>query len=347
MTAPAAQKAAAVSTDVKREKVSKSDLAVLEREAIRVLPSHIGADKFVRVVTTALHSNTDLANADRASLFQAAMKCALDGLMPDGKEAAFVVFKTKDRMTGRYVQKVQYLPMIGGILKKVRQSGELGSLVCNVVCEGDDFRHWVDDAGEHITHETNIEAEGRKVKAAYAIVTTKDGGKYHEVMTLAQIQEVRSTSRAKDDGPWVSWFGEMARKTVLRRLSKRLPMSTDLQRTIQRDDEMYTVKSRTERSGVDAARNVLGMLPDPVDAPSGGQVIDQDEPPPRTEPQFTDDTALAEIAAATSEDQLKERWVEIANDYFETGRELPVKLQGAYGDRLETLKQKVKTDAAP
>jgi recombination protein RecT len=37
-------------------------------------------------------------------------------------------------------------------------------------------------------------------------------------------------------GPWVDWFGEMARKTVLRRHSKVLPMSGDLIDTFERDD---------------------------------------------------------------------------------------------------------------
>jgi len=39
----------------------------------------------------------------------------------------------------------------------------------------------------------------------------------------------------------------MARKTVIRRLSKRLPMSTDLEETLHADDPMYDLKdSETE-----------------------------------------------------------------------------------------------------
>jgi recombination protein RecT len=47
-----------------------------------------------------------------------------------------------------------------------------------------------------------------------------------EVMSLEEIEKVRAVSRA-GQRPWVTWWGEMARKTVMRRLSKRLPMSTD------------------------------------------------------------------------------------------------------------------------
>jgi phage RecT family recombinase len=326
--------ATAVATPVKG-----NDLAVLEREIIKVLPEHVGPAKFIRVVATALNSHPEWSrNRDTLmSLYQAALKCAQDGLLPDGREAAFVVFKTKDRATGRYVEKVQYMPMIFGVLKKIRNSGELGSLICNVVLKADTFRHWVDDAGEHITHEPNHDAEARgKFKAVYAIAKTKDGNVYTEVMTKEQVDQVRAISKSKDDGPWVDWFDEMARKTVLRRLSKRLPMSTDIERTIQRDDDTYEVKQRTERSGVDAARSLLGLTQDASadtdDAPP------LDSAPAAVEPRFTEDDALVAVAEATTVDALKTLWVDIADSYFDAGQEIPVKLEAAYGDRLATLK---------
>ena len=308
-----------------------TQLEVLQEHVIRVLPAHVGHERFLRILTSAWNTNPALASADRASLLGAVMKCAQDGLLPDGREAVFTVFKTKDRISGKFVQKVQYMPMVFGILKKVRNSGELGSLTCNVVFVRDEFRYWVDDAGEHVTHEPNLDVPDRgNVRAAYAIAKTKDGGVYTEVMTVGQIEKVRAISKAKDDGPWVSWFDEMARKTVIRRLSKRLPMSTDIERTIQRDDALYSVQQRTERSGVEATRNVLGMMSEPVEP-------DDAEPP--YEQKFDDDSALEAVATATTEDDLKDAWVNIANDYFETSRELPVRLQAAYSDRLEAIKQ--------
>jgi recombination protein RecT len=112
----------------------------------------------------------------------------------------------------------------------------------------------------------------------FAIAKTKDGGVYIEVMSRSQIEQVRSISRSGNNGPWASWFGEMARKTVIRRLSKRLPMSTDLAAIIQRDDELYDLDrtTRTATSGRDATKAMLGLpvLPDADDAAAGG--IDTD-----------------------------------------------------------------------
>jgi recombinational DNA repair protein RecT len=71
----------------------------------------------------------------------------------------------------------------------------------------------------------------------YAIAKTKDGGIYREVMSKSDIEQVRNVSRAKNAGPWVDWYDEMARKTVIRRIAKRLPSSTDLEKLLEHDNE--------------------------------------------------------------------------------------------------------------
>ena len=45
---------------------------------------------------------------------------------------------------------------------------------------------------------------------------------------MEQLNQVRNSSRSKDYGPWATFPTEMYRKTVLRRLIKRLPLSTDV-----------------------------------------------------------------------------------------------------------------------
>lgn len=246
----------------------QDELAVLRPEIEKVLPAHVTPDKFMRVVLTAIAQNPTLAKADRRSLLTSAVKAAQDGLLPDGREAAFVTFWDKKANA----HKVQYMPMIAGVLKKVRNSGELLAVTCNVVHQADTFRYWIDDVGEHITHEPAVLAPDRgPLVAVYAVAKTKDGGTYTEVMSRQQIDQVRSVSRAKDSGPWVDWYGEMARKTVIRRLAKRLPMSTDLEAVIRRDDEMYDLaKPAQAASGGNAAvRQMLGVA---LEAP------DEDEP---------------------------------------------------------------------
>ncbi|WP_083919316.1 recombinase RecT [Methylosinus sp. LW4] len=214
---------------IRRDQVAdfKSQVMNRESEFRMALPAHIPVERFMRVINTAVTGNPDLLGADRVSLFQSAMKAAQDGLLPDGRDGALVIFKNK----------VQWMPMIGGILKKVRNSGELLSISAYVAYSNDEFEYSLGDE-EKITHKPALDERGRP-RLVYAIAKTKDGGIYREVMTVAEVEKVRAVSRAGASGPWKDWWDEMARKTVLRRLSKRLPMSSDLDDLVRRDDELY------------------------------------------------------------------------------------------------------------
>ncbi len=137
--------------------------------------------------------------------------------------------------------------------------------------------------------------------AAYAVAKTKDGGIYREVMSVADINKVRDVSRSKDRGPWVDWWSEMARKTVIRRLSKRLPMSTDLQAVIERDDDMYDLRSASTSL---PAPGIAARLAAPsADAPREGfntvQGIDPEDTIPDFEAETPADAASQQPATDT------------------------------------------------
>jgi recombinational DNA repair protein RecT len=137
--------------------------------------------------------------------------------------------------------KAQAMPMIGGILKRIRQSGEVARVSAHVVYENDQFKvsYGFDEDVEHIP--PSLEKSRGKPIGAYATAVLKDGSKLLEVMSLEEIEQVRKVSRAANNGPWVAWWTEMARKTVMRRLSKRLPMSTDIEEDIfSRDETLQT-----------------------------------------------------------------------------------------------------------
>lgn len=199
-------------------------------EIAQNLPSTISPEKFRNVVVTAANMTPDLLNADRRSLLGACVKCAADGLVPDGREAALVL------MGG----KVSYMPMIAGILKRARNSGEIAALVVQVVHERDTFAWRPCDPEKPIEHETPglLEDRGPPV-GAYAIARLKDGSVMAEVMNKAEIEKVRNVSRAKGSGPWTMWWDQMARKTVMRRLSKYLPMdAAPMEALLRRDDSL-------------------------------------------------------------------------------------------------------------
>jgi recombination protein RecT len=246
---------------VSPQQAFRAELEKLKPELERALPQHITVDKWMRIATSAVFMAPKLLSdeIDRRSLYAALMLSAQDGLLPDNKEAALVPFKGV----------VKYMPMIGGILKKARNSGELKTIIPQVVHEKDKFDYFVDENGEHLTHRPSLDGDPGKVTFAYAIALMKDGGKYVEVMTFGQIEQVRKCSRGGDT-PWVGWYDEMAKKTVIRRLSKRLPMSTDLEDVIRRDDDLYDPKLASEEQPETTTPKRLAekLGTSPVEAPA-------------------------------------------------------------------------------
>jgi len=211
----------------------KKSIANMEPQFKAALPAHVPARKFARVLMTAVSNNPDLADASRPSLFSSCMKLAEMGLLPDNKEAALITFKTKHGLVAKE------MPMAQGLLKLVRNSGELASYSTNIVCEHDEFEYWVDTDGEHLKHRPNMFSARGKALGVYGMAKTKDGAVYIEVMGVEDIEKVRNSSRASDYGPWKDWWNEMAKKTVFRRLYKRLPSSTDIDQAFESDDEFF------------------------------------------------------------------------------------------------------------
>ena len=218
------------STELTPIEAMRGTLVKMQPEFQAALPPQIPVEKFIRTTLTAVQMNPELLGADRRSLLGACMKAAQDGLLLDGREAAPVIFRTKEG------PKVQYMPMVGGILKKIRTSGELASISAHVVYDKDHFEYELGD-NENIVHKPFLGEDRGKPIAVYAVAKTKDGAIYREVMSVADVDKVRQASRAKDAGPWVQWWDEMAKKTVIRRMAKRLPSSADVDQVLQSDNE--------------------------------------------------------------------------------------------------------------
>lgn len=191
------------------------------------LPAHIPARKFVRTTLNAIQRNPDIVRScDRQSIYAACMAAAQDGLILDGREAALVPFKGK----------ATYMPMVAGLLKRARNSGQIARIAAHVVYERDAFEYVLGDE-ERIYHKPKMADRGKPI-GAYAIAVLTDGSVQREFMPVQEIDRIRSMSRSGNAGPWKDHWDEMARKTVLRRLTKYLPYSTELDSVSYEDDDL-------------------------------------------------------------------------------------------------------------
>jgi recombination protein RecT len=228
--------------------------------------------RFTAVAIRVVQEKPDLLDADRKSLFIACSRAAQDGLMPDGRESALVVYKTKEMIKGKevWVPKVQYQPMIQGIRKRLAKAGF--HMAAEVYYENDKFLYELGDT-PGITHIPFLEGDRGKLKGAYAIATDLNTGeKYREHMNLTQLEQVRAKSKRPNAGAWKDFPDEMHRKSPAKRLLKYIPLvETDIFDMIDRDNEQFDMNKKPEPSSV--AQEVQEEI---RNAPIQGEVV---EPP--------------------------------------------------------------------
>jgi recombination protein RecT len=283
----------------------RRDLEKMGPQFSYALPAHIPVERFTRVVMTAVQNQPKLLACTRQSIFNACMKCAQDGLLPDNREAAIVPFGESEDGQRKANDQATYMPMIAGIRKKARNSGELSDWYAEVVHAGDEFDYQLGD-DPHILHKPALKGgRARPITHAYSIAKFKDGGISREVMTIDEVEDIRRKYSRSKRGPWSDpiTYPEMVRKTVARLHSKQLPSSTDLDTVLHRDDDLYDFKDAKER-GKEVTRrqprNAMAALEQ--FAGNGGDAAAADNPSPddATDPRPGDDVVIETDSAMTA-----------------------------------------------
>lgn len=176
----------------------------------------------------AVGKDPGLLVADRQSFMMAIRMCASHGVVPDGNEATLQTYDTKvKRADGKeeWVKKVTYLPMVRGIINRVQRSGKIRIFYAEVVCEGEQFTLDLSHGDRRPVHVFNPMLRSKNILGAYSVATYDDGTVDTEPMPMAEIAKVRAV--AKTDKVWSAWESEKCKVAVLKRHSKRLPLSAE------------------------------------------------------------------------------------------------------------------------
>jgi recombination protein RecT len=239
--------------------------AMLERmkpALAAVLPKHVTADRMLKVVLSATARQPKLLECSATSIVRSVMQAGELGLEVGGLlgEAYLVPYNNKvedENGRTRWEKQAQCIPGYKGLIKLARQSGQIASIIAVVVYSEDKFR--VLPAEDRIEHEPDLlgEREDEDIVAVYAIARFREGGQQIDYMTLAEVNKIRARSKSSESGPWVTDFAEMARKTVVRRLCKYLPLSAELAQAIELDNE----HEERERHNVVTAPTPAAELP--------------------------------------------------------------------------------------
>ena len=288
-----------------------ADLKRHEQQITSVLPKHVPSDKFNRILIAVLSTSPELVKAATASpdarnsLSREVMKAAQDGLVLDGREAALVKFVTKKKDENghdKYVDELKYMPMVQGVLKRMRNSGEIASIECEVVYQNDFFdiekgdNAYLKHRPWYVREDEGIQEPGA-IRLAYVSALLKDGTRVREVINRFDAAQLKAASRSKNKngevvGPWKNWESEMWRKSVLHRAAKYLPKSSDKEngadvvRILDRDNELYDVVD-SETGEVTQERKPRASKPGQQRAPATLEAEATEVVEPKPEPKPT------------------------------------------------------------
>lgn len=227
------------------------------------LPKHMTADRLARIALTEIRKVPALAKCNQESFLGAVMQCAQLGLEPGNALGHAYLLPFGNGKASDGLANVQLIIGYRGMIDLARRSGQIISISAHTVHTEDKFSYQL-GLEPNIIH---VPADGERgeVTHVYAVAKLKDGGVQFEVMSRYDVEKVRKTSKAANNGPWVSHWEEMAKKTVCRRLFKWLPVSIELQTAVTLDERADAGKDQDNAAVITGEYQVMdgeqGMLP--------------------------------------------------------------------------------------
>lgn len=199
-----------------------------------VLPKGMDADRVIRITLGSVLRTPALARCNPETIYMAMHRAAQLGLEPGGPLGhAYLV---------PFGDSAEFIIGYRGLIELARRSGMISRIYSEPVFTGDTFQQQL---GLHrdIIHEPGPRQDVtyKAMTHCYAVIYLKGcADADFEVCTKAQIEAIKSHSRAANNGPWSHPYDavEMARKSVLKRLLKRQPMSIEAAEAIERENEL-------------------------------------------------------------------------------------------------------------
>lgn len=200
-------------------KNSNSAVAIVteNREKIAaIMPKGIDVGRYIGIMQAEINRNPELATCHPATLAGSMIHCARLGLEPGLLNKVHLVpFFNKKKQIKECTVIVGY----EGLIDLAMKSGAISNIQSHLVYERDEFSAELGSASI-LVHRPHFFGDRGPIVGAYAIAFFKDGQTKYEVMSKDEIDTI--ASKSKSEYIWKDHWGEMARKTVLRRLCKHL-----------------------------------------------------------------------------------------------------------------------------
>jgi len=248
-------------------------LRASKEEMARLGITESRAEKIIRTILTAAQSNPKLLACEYRSLMAAVFHAVHADVEVGGpfSEAEILPYKAKGP-DGRKIYLARFEMTYRGIINSALRGGVVKKIISRVARENDEF-YYTYGTNERIEHEPAIADRGDWTHV-YAIAWMGKDFFQFDVMDRDEVYHVREKSRGYQaakrygkDSPWLTDETEMARKTVVKRLGKYIPLKREIATIIQLDDTVFDVSDipETESEEIEKEMAARPVTPEPAE----------------------------------------------------------------------------------
>jgi recombination protein RecT len=326
------------------------DNPTFKAQLAKAIPNTLSADRMVRLALTMLKKNERLSKCTPLSVMACVIEIAQLGLEPEGVLGHAYMVPFKDQCT--------LIVGYRGFMHLMYQSGVITEISAEIVRKGDSFQRVLGTQRQliHVPQAIPENDDAKNWIGAYAACSFLNNATAFEYLEKVKIYQARARSRGyqqymkgeAQSTPWVSDEEEMWKKTPIRRLAKRMPMSTSdkrpqLLRAVMLDEY-------GEKPGL-LIPTLAGfeVNPDPPEQPNGEPIKPTVETPVESSPKKGKPASSAAVPKAqipkaddpfiTVEDQTKIYSVAVSNGW-KVPEEVRAYLKKTFGnDSVKALRR--------
>ena len=214
--------------------VKQDDFKAVEQRMIELMPKET-LKREISFAMQAINNSKQLQDCSKESLQKAVYNVALTNLsLNPVLKYAYLIPRWSKNGSQAVLE-----PSYQGLIKLLTDTGSIVAVSANIVYEGDEFEVSYGTQAE-IIHKPKFKS--KDVQCVYAVAVLKgENFRQFEVMTLEEVNNIMEKSesyKAFKGGKitsciWVDHWGEMAKKTVIKRLFKYLPKTDKFEHAAQ------------------------------------------------------------------------------------------------------------------
>ena len=246
----------------KKENNQNFSLVITDKlnDNTEALPKDFNKALFVQNAIALLNEKPELAKYGQAKIMAGLVRGAMLGLNFINRECYLVGYGDQLNYQTSYIGQQKLVKKYS--LKPVK------NIYAELVHEDDLFETGIEANKRYVTFKPKV-FNNKPVIGAFAVAEFEDGDLLIETMSLEELEAVRKVSKMANAGAWKSFPGEMQKKTVIRRLCKKIEIdfeNTEQKRLFEADTDIETDPAEIRDNQIIENANSVDFE-EPIDTP--------------------------------------------------------------------------------